>query len=247
MDTMQALDRDRVRQLREARAWSQQHLADAAGLSLRTVQRVEAEGSASAETRLALAAALDVAVESLVPAGAPAVPSMSGAAVPEDHQDTIWVTAACALVVLVELALATRLPPEVASHFDVTGRPDATMSRNAFVLAMVLMSTLVPTLMWAGLQWSVRRGKLKLPNLDHWFAPSRRAATVRDLRRRFALLCCVVAVELGVAFGATCVVNLPGGSPSMAPAGILSGMALLLVFMLGWLTALNRRYAHLGD
>lgn len=49
-----------IRKLREARAWSQEHLAAAAGLSLRTIQRVEAEGRASAETRLALAAAFGV-------------------------------------------------------------------------------------------------------------------------------------------------------------------------------------------
>lgn len=49
-----------IRKLREARAWSQEHLAAAAGLSLRTIQRVEAEGRASAETRLALAGAFGV-------------------------------------------------------------------------------------------------------------------------------------------------------------------------------------------
>ncbi|MDO6386660.1 helix-turn-helix domain-containing protein [Uliginosibacterium sp. 31-12] len=49
-----------IRKLREARAWSQEHLAAAAGLSLRTIQRVEAEGKASAETRLALAGAFGV-------------------------------------------------------------------------------------------------------------------------------------------------------------------------------------------
>lgn len=54
-----------IRKLREARAWSQEHLAVAAGLSLRTIQRVEAEGKASAETRLALAAALGVEVGAL--------------------------------------------------------------------------------------------------------------------------------------------------------------------------------------
>lgn len=54
-----------VRQMREARAWSQEHLATAAGVSLRTVQRVEAEGKASAETRLALAGAFRVNVADL--------------------------------------------------------------------------------------------------------------------------------------------------------------------------------------
>jgi len=54
-----------VRAQREKRSWSQEHLASASGLSVRTVQRVEADGVGSAETRLALAAALDVPVSDL--------------------------------------------------------------------------------------------------------------------------------------------------------------------------------------
>ena len=65
METLMKIDAAQVRQLREARAWSQDHLARAAGLSLRTVQRVEAEGAAALETRLALAAALEVSVADL--------------------------------------------------------------------------------------------------------------------------------------------------------------------------------------
>jgi len=67
------VDPDRMRRLREERSWSQERLADAAGLSLRTVQRVEREGNASAETRLSLAGAFGVDVgtlsEPLAPVG----------------------------------------------------------------------------------------------------------------------------------------------------------------------------------
>ena len=56
---------DRIRMLREARAWTQAHLADAAGVSLRTIQRLETVHSCSLETMLALAAALDVEIGSL--------------------------------------------------------------------------------------------------------------------------------------------------------------------------------------
>lgn len=54
-----------IKKLREDKAWSQEHLAAAAGVSLRTIQRVECEGRASAETRLALASALGVEVSVL--------------------------------------------------------------------------------------------------------------------------------------------------------------------------------------
>ena len=51
------IDGNRVRALRERKSWSQEHLARASGVSERTIQRVEADGIGSAETRLALAAA----------------------------------------------------------------------------------------------------------------------------------------------------------------------------------------------
>ena len=57
------IDSNRIRTERERRAWSQEHLAEVAGLSLRTIQRMETTGSASFETARSIAAvfALDVA------------------------------------------------------------------------------------------------------------------------------------------------------------------------------------------
>ena len=55
-----------LRTLRRARAWSQVHLAEAAGVGLRTVQRVERTGRCTDQTLLALAAALDVDARDLV-------------------------------------------------------------------------------------------------------------------------------------------------------------------------------------
>mgnify|MGYP001057098124 CR=1 FL=1 len=49
-----------VRRLRTERGWSQEQLAIASGLSLRTVQRVEAEGIASMGTAVSLAATCGV-------------------------------------------------------------------------------------------------------------------------------------------------------------------------------------------
>ena len=46
------VDRYLLKKWRESRAWSQEHLATLAGLSLRTIQRVETDGRASAETRI---------------------------------------------------------------------------------------------------------------------------------------------------------------------------------------------------
>jgi transcriptional regulator with XRE-family HTH domain len=49
-----------LKKLREEKSWSQEHLAEVSNLSLRTVQRVEADGNASPETKMALASVLGV-------------------------------------------------------------------------------------------------------------------------------------------------------------------------------------------
>jgi transcriptional regulator with XRE-family HTH domain len=60
------LNKDQLRREREIRAWSQSHLAEVAGLSMRTVQRIENSGSASLESAKAIAAAFDTQVEALL-------------------------------------------------------------------------------------------------------------------------------------------------------------------------------------
>ena len=56
---------NRIRDLRLQRSWSQEYLAGTDGLSLRTVQRVESGYACSAETLLALSAALQIQVAEL--------------------------------------------------------------------------------------------------------------------------------------------------------------------------------------
>jgi transcriptional regulator with XRE-family HTH domain len=58
---------EKLKRLREAKSWGQAHLADAAALNVRTVQRIEAGEPASYETLLSLAAALNVDVAELEP------------------------------------------------------------------------------------------------------------------------------------------------------------------------------------
>lgn len=54
-----------VAELRKKCAWSQDELATAAGLNLRTVQRIENVGTASLQSAKALAAALEIELEDL--------------------------------------------------------------------------------------------------------------------------------------------------------------------------------------
>lgn len=54
-----------VLKARRQRSWSQDELAIASGLNLRTIQRIESQGSASLGSKKALAAALDFDVQDL--------------------------------------------------------------------------------------------------------------------------------------------------------------------------------------
>ena len=58
-------DAARIRRWREERHWSQEHLAQLAGVGLRTLQRIEKGQSASSETLKALASAFNVDVVAL--------------------------------------------------------------------------------------------------------------------------------------------------------------------------------------
>lgn len=54
-----------VKQLRSEQSWSQEELAIASGLNLRTVQRIEKEATASLQSKKALAAVFGIAVKEL--------------------------------------------------------------------------------------------------------------------------------------------------------------------------------------
>jgi transcriptional regulator with XRE-family HTH domain len=54
-----------IRAERERRAWTQEHLAELAGLGVRTIQRVESSGTASVESATALSAVLEIPLAAL--------------------------------------------------------------------------------------------------------------------------------------------------------------------------------------
>jgi len=68
------VDTVKIKTLRLAKSWSQEVLAEEANLSLRTIQRMELDGSASLKSRLAVAQALDVEPGMLDPEAAAGLP-----------------------------------------------------------------------------------------------------------------------------------------------------------------------------
>ena len=60
------IDSARLRELRSARQWSQEQLAELSGLNLRTIQRLESGAKISTESLRALAAVFEVPAETLL-------------------------------------------------------------------------------------------------------------------------------------------------------------------------------------
>lgn len=65
MDTNMKVNADKIRELRNNKGWSQEQLATFSGLGLRTIQRIEAEGNISRESKVCLAATFDVELSEL--------------------------------------------------------------------------------------------------------------------------------------------------------------------------------------
>ncbi|MEM7331992.1 MAG: helix-turn-helix domain-containing protein [Chloroflexota bacterium] len=60
------VDSDKLRLWRKERLWSQEQAAEQAGISLRTIQRIESGGAASQDSAVALANAYDMNVNELL-------------------------------------------------------------------------------------------------------------------------------------------------------------------------------------
>jgi transcriptional regulator with XRE-family HTH domain len=244
MDTM-AVSSETIKALREAKAWSQAHLAEAAGVSLRTVQRMEAEGTASAETRLAVAAALDVPVDALNRPESPVAASNVEDDLAHDTAGPVLpvMFATVAAGILFSMWLGTRLPADVASHFGAAGNANGHMSRDAFVALMSLALAVPPLLVPLSLRNALRRGKINIPNAAYWLAAPRRAATGRYLQAHLAWFTVGLTLFLAYVFWRVAVANEGGvAHAELDTRWMMGGLAVFLGATTVWVTLLARRF-----
>lgn len=114
------VDTKLIKALREERAWSQEHLATVAGLSARTVQRLEAEGNASLESKMAIAAAFGVEPARLTPALEPmsaAGPSASATLVQSKSSlDIIRIALWTAILLMLIVMAGYRIGADLANR-----------------------------------------------------------------------------------------------------------------------------------
>jgi transcriptional regulator with XRE-family HTH domain len=97
---------DRIIELRRNSAWSQDELATAAGLNLRTVQRAEKGRTASMQTLKALAAALEADLDDLK----------------KPAENTVMKYEYKTLVMPFKTGFASQVPPDIATALNHEGR-----------------------------------------------------------------------------------------------------------------------------
>ena len=131
-DGTMKIDGQRIRQLREARGWSQEHLASLCGLSARTVQRLEAEGNASLESRMAVAAALEVAAVDLLGTSnsiANAAPITEAITPAERMKIGLWITSLALIAIIFQLVAGFSLGKQAAERDNRVCQADPTCRR----------------------------------------------------------------------------------------------------------------------
>lgn len=112
------INTNKVIEKRKSKAWSQQHLAQVSGLSLRTIQRVEKNGSGSLETVKSLASCFELDVQTLFEPDNEKV----------KYNSKSKLAIVCSLVVAVACSVLFMVPTSAAEDITITAE---TVEKNA--------------------------------------------------------------------------------------------------------------------
>lgn len=150
--------------------------------------------------------------------------------------------AACLMYLVVLGYSSSQLPERVASHFGFAGQADSWMSRQAYLLLMVLWGLGIPCLLLS-VAWMIRKlpaGMVNLPHRNYWLAPERRESTSADvLQRMLWLSSLTVTFCLGIH---VLVVEANQHQPSQLSNFIWLGLGLYLLALGVWIVALTRHF-----
>jgi hypothetical protein len=136
------------------------------------------------------------------------------------------------------------LPPRVASHFDLAGRANGWMNRDAYVVFTVGMALGLPLFMVGVTALTGRLGRgLNIPNRDYWLAPERRAATVAVVMH-FVVVLAALVVLLVTALHLLIVRANHGGPAPRLSHEIWLVLAGFLTAIIAWIVKLQRRFAR---
>lgn len=138
---------------------------------------------------------------------------------------------------------AERLPEPVASHFGAGGLANGFSSRTGYLLWVVGLLVVVPTLTAGVLAYAARRfpAALSLPHRDYWLAPERREATLQYLMSHSAWLAALVALLVFAIH--LLVVDANRTVPARLDTRVfLLAVGAFCVALAGWVRTLSRRF-----
>lgn len=124
---------------RKEKAWSQQHLADVSGLSLRTVQRIENNGSGSPDSIKAIAMAFELIPGDLMES----VPEITASPTSVTKRKKALIAVTCVLASLVLIAPLTLLSETgTTATSDETNAPELRDDSNSTEKALIQQQAL---------------------------------------------------------------------------------------------------------
>jgi len=133
------------------------------------------------------------------------------------------------------------LPANVASHFDIAGRPNGWMSRGSCVGFTLGLGILMPAFI-VGMMAGAGRipvSFINLPHRDYWLAPVRRQAALAILLRYSLWFACMNVLFVTGLQWLIVQANLPNQPPhlngigiSLVTGGFLAGTAIWVALLL---------------
>jgi hypothetical protein len=135
------------------------------------------------------------------------------------------------------------LPERVASHFALGGKADGWITRDAYVLVILVAATLLPLII-VGLIVAMPRAfprMVNLPNRDYWLAPERREDALAGLAGFGWVFACLVTLFV-TGMHWTIVDAHASVPPRLAEPYVHLLLAASLVALLAWIIALYLHY-----
>lgn len=155
---------------------------------------------------------------------------------------TLLLLVLCVDLILI-IALGSRLPPMVASHFDASGVADGSMSRANFVLLMAGVAIGLPLAVWSFCTFATAIAPLNVPHGDQWNDPANKPAAVRYLEQWSAWFAAALSLFLTALFALIVRAHLGQGGPPSLPLPLLYPLlGLFLLYTVGATRHLVRHF-----
>jgi uncharacterized membrane protein len=144
-------------------------------------------------------------------------------------------------------ATSSSLPPRVATHFGIDGRPNGWMSRDGMVDFVLGLGILMPAFiigMMAG-AGRIPVSFVNLPHRDYWLAPERRRSTSAVLLSYALWFACMNVLFVCGLQWLTVQANANPQSPHLSGTGISLVAGGFLLGTIVWSMLLIRRFSDL--